>query len=98
MISGGCHGSVTGMADEKSVTVIPAPLGLTLLDPQGGSTLPIVALEVEVDGYERTVTPLYLGESGRAVPVPPGMRIGMSQHWAPVTATTELPPDSSFQV
>lgn len=34
------------MADEKSVTVIPAPLGLTLLDPQGGPALPIVALQV----------------------------------------------------
>ncbi|SLF09514.1 Uncharacterised protein [Mycobacteroides abscessus subsp. massiliense] len=91
-------GSVVVMADEKTVYVIPAPLGLTLLDPQGGPTLPIVALEVEVDGYERTVTPLYLGESGRALPVPSGMRIGMSEHWTPVTATTELPPNSSFQV
>lgn len=91
-------GSVVVMADEKTVTVIPAPLGLTLLDPQGGPTLPIVALEVEVDGYERTVTPLYLGEGGRAVPVPPGMRIGMSQQWIPVAATTEIPSDSSFQV
>ncbi|WP_157931935.1 hypothetical protein [Mycobacteroides abscessus] len=84
------------MTDEKTVTVIPAPLGLTLLDPQGGPALPIVALEVEVDGYERTVTPLYLGESGRAVPVPPSMRIGMSEHWSPVvTSKAEPPPQHS---
>jgi hypothetical protein len=74
------------MADEATdppvPTVIAAPPGLTAIDGTG-KVLPIVALQVEHEGRSTTVIPLYLGDSGQAVPIFPGAKIGLSSAWNP---------------
>lgn len=77
------------MADEKTVTVIPAPLGLTVIDAEGLS-FPIVALQV--DGDE--VIPLYLTDQGGVRPVFPG-QFAMSDAWTPSAAVPYQVPEPS---
>jgi hypothetical protein len=70
-------------------TVVAAPPGLTAIDASG-KALPIVALRIEPGDDYTVATPLYLGESGRVLPVWDETRFGLSEAWARVSTTADL--------